>query len=160
MLGQFHFSFLRATFFAFIGSLIFIAPARSAGQTQKVLYEFVGQPNTDFPMGLTQGSDGQFYDAGSGGMFTIEGEIYKIDWSGNESVLYSFCNSGYCTDGSSPNPGLVVDEQGNIYGTAGNGGGPMEMALFSKLIPRETRPSCTASREFQSETVHSLTPQV
>lgn len=122
---------LRTAFFALaLVNLIFIAPNQSAAQTLRVLYDFTGQPNTDFPMGLTQGSSGEFYGAGSGGLLYLGGEIFKIDRAGNESVLYSFCNSGYCTDGNGPNPGLVLDEQGNVYGTTSTGGTDNDGVVF------------------------------
>ncbi len=106
-----------------IVSLAFISPIHSAAQTLETLYEFTGEPNADFPMGLTQGPNGEFYGSGgSGGAGSLEGAIFKIDRSGNESVLYTFCDSGVCTDGSGPNGGLAVDEQGNIYGTTVSGG--------------------------------------
>ena len=34
-----------------------------------------------------------------------------------ETVLYSFCSEPNCVDGFGPNPDLVLDAQGNLYGT-------------------------------------------
>jgi uncharacterized repeat protein (TIGR03803 family) len=39
-----------------------------------------------------------------------------------ERVLYSFCAQSGCTDGLSPNSGLALDQQGNVYGTTWEGG--------------------------------------
>lgn len=40
-----------------------------------------------------------------------------------QTVLYSFCPAGgNCTDGSEPYAGLIADPQGNLYGTASEGG--------------------------------------
>ncbi len=39
-----------------------------------------------------------------------------------ETVLYSFCSQPGCTDEASPYAGLVMDGQGNLYGTTGWGG--------------------------------------
>ena len=47
------------------------------------------------------------------------GTVFKIDTKGNETVLYSF---GSLADGGFPIAGLVMDKQGNLYGTALYGG--------------------------------------
>jgi len=39
-----------------------------------------------------------------------------------ESVIYGFCSQALCADGSNPTSNLVMDSQGNMYGTASNGG--------------------------------------
>jgi uncharacterized repeat protein (TIGR03803 family) len=39
-----------------------------------------------------------------------------------ESVLYSFCEQSHCTDGSRPYAGVVLDQNGNLYGTTFFGG--------------------------------------
>jgi len=43
-------------------------------------------------------------------------------WAQTESVLYSFCSQGGCADGREPIAGVVVDQQGNLYGTTQHGG--------------------------------------
>jgi uncharacterized repeat protein (TIGR03803 family) len=55
-----------------------------------------------------------------GGTFN-EGVAFKVDTSGNETVLYNF--SGMSGDGAEPNGGLVQDSAGNLYGTTFGGGG-------------------------------------
>lgn len=37
-------------------------------------------------------------------------------------VLYTFCSQPGCTDGGSPQAGLITDSEGNIYGTTAGGG--------------------------------------
>ena len=46
----------------------------------------------------------------------------------NESVLYNFCSQGgsNCTDGKSPSGGLIVDQAGNFFGVASEGGNHFE----------------------------------
>jgi uncharacterized repeat protein (TIGR03803 family) len=46
--------------------------------------------------------------------------VFKVDASGQETVLYSF--TGTAGDGQQPYGGLVLDSQGNLYGTTFNGG--------------------------------------
>src|SRR5271157_2111825 len=51
--------------------------------------------------------------------------VFKIDTDGNETVLHSFSGGvrGYETDdGRNPVAGLVLDSQGNLYGTTFEGG--------------------------------------
>ncbi|MGA9470993.1 MAG: choice-of-anchor tandem repeat GloVer-containing protein [Terriglobales bacterium] len=38
------------------------------------------------------------------------------------SVLYTFCSQPNCTDGAVPNPSLIVDNEGNVFGTTETGG--------------------------------------
>lgn len=56
-------------------------------------------------------------------------------WARNERVLYSFCPGGYpCTDGAQPAGGIVLDNEGNVYGTAYWGGAYNGGVVF-KLTP-------------------------
>ena len=59
----------------------------------------------------------------------------RTTWT--EKVLYSFCSvmvGGYCTDGSYPAGGLVMDNCGNLYGTA-SGQGSFEAGVVFELTP-------------------------
>jgi uncharacterized repeat protein (TIGR03803 family) len=47
------------------------------------------------------------------------GTVFKVDATGNETVLYSFTGG---TDGGYPRAGLVRDAKGNLYGTTSGGG--------------------------------------
>jgi uncharacterized repeat protein (TIGR03803 family) len=64
--------------------------------------------------------------------------------AGKEKVLYSFCSAQNCTDGSSPNGGLIFDNAGDLYGTTLVGGGlgdctPGGCGTVFKLIPNNGR---------------------
>ena len=48
------------------------------------------------------------------------GTVFKLDTSGNETVLHSFTNSG--GDGVGPDSGLIMDKAGKLYGTTFSGG--------------------------------------
>jgi uncharacterized repeat protein (TIGR03803 family) len=91
-----------------------------------VLYRFQGGPNDgEFPTGrLVRDANGNFYgttvEGGISGCFYGScGVVYKIDGSGQETVIYSFTGGA---DGGTPYDGVILDSSGNIYGTAGNGG--------------------------------------
>lgn len=47
------------------------------------------------------------------------GTIFKLDPSGNETVLYNFTGG---SDGANPFGGLIMDTSGNLYGAAETGG--------------------------------------
>jgi uncharacterized repeat protein (TIGR03803 family) len=95
------------------------------------LYTFCSQPNcTDgfYPYaGLVQATDGNFYGTTTlGGVNCADnggcGTVFKITPSGVLTTLYSFCSQNNCTDGSSPNAGLVQATNGVLYGTTTFGG--------------------------------------
>jgi uncharacterized repeat protein (TIGR03803 family) len=84
--------------------------------------------------GTTNGGSA-FYDGGNGGA------VFKLDSTGHETVLYSFCSAANCTDGEDPVAGLIMDAVGNLYGTT-VGGGANTNTVFGgsggtvfKLIP-------------------------
>ncbi len=104
---------------------------------EKVLYSFCSQDSCAdgfYPNGgLVRDRDGNLYGttpyggANSyncaylfGGNFC--GTIFKVSPTGVETVLYSFCSSPNCSDGAEPAAGVVLDKNGNLYGTATAGG--------------------------------------
>jgi uncharacterized repeat protein (TIGR03803 family) len=62
---------------------------------------------------------GNLYGTTTIGGTGFAGTVFKIDPSGNETVLHSFSGA----DGETPTGGLVLDSAGNLYGTTRNGGG-------------------------------------
>ena len=90
---------------------------------ETVLHSF-NADGTDgtFPFGSSVALDkvGNLYGTTSrGGTFNF-GTVFKIDLSGQETILYSFGASS--TDGSQPNATPVLDAAGNLYGTTSVGG--------------------------------------
>jgi uncharacterized repeat protein (TIGR03803 family) len=91
---------------------------------ETVLHAFTGGADGGNPYaGLTADSAGNFYGttyAGgitTGGCFQSHGcgVIYRIDTSGNETVLYTF--GGTISTGAAPYAGVILDPAGNLYGT-------------------------------------------
>jgi len=54
--------------------------------------------------------------------------VYKLDTSGNETVLYSF--TGSPADGQFPYAGVIGDGAGNLYGTTEFGGKSARGVVF------------------------------
>ncbi len=96
---------------------------RLQAQTFQILYSFHG-PDGALPSGrvIVDASGNLYGTTLSGGAPSACrgcGTVFKIDPSGNETVLYSFTGG---SDGSSPDQGLVRDQAGNLYGVTPLGG--------------------------------------
>jgi uncharacterized repeat protein (TIGR03803 family) len=94
---------------------------------ETVLYSFGGPPNDGLgpEASLLRDAQGNLYgttSAGGGSSPTCLGGacgvVFKLDPSGNETVLHSFNGP----DGGSPESNLIMDKEGNLYGTTELGG--------------------------------------
>jgi uncharacterized repeat protein (TIGR03803 family) len=95
---------------------------------ETIVYDFCREtPCTKgaYPGGVIPGKNGSMYGITyAGGNFSCEitgcGTVFKINQYGDLSLLHAF--GGADGDGQNPNPGLVLDESGNVYGTTMWGG--------------------------------------
>ena len=60
--------------------------------------------------------------APSGSPFPGGGVLFEYSSGGTYSVLHNFCSETNCTDGGTPDEGLVRDGNGNFFGTTALGG--------------------------------------
>jgi uncharacterized repeat protein (TIGR03803 family) len=85
----------------------------SGGWNYKVIHSFAGLPASGPPGGLVLDSAGNVYGTSGGGP---GGELFRLspqtDGSWDYQIIHRFGGSG----GSGPNPNLVIDQSGNIYG--------------------------------------------
>ncbi len=85
---------------------------------ETVLHAFTGGTDGGFPNGgLVMDKQGHFYGTTTfGGLPNTEGGVvFEMTPDGTETVLYSFgATNG---DGVTPQAGLILDAQGNLYGT-------------------------------------------
>jgi len=103
---------------------------------ETVLYSFTG--GTDggtLYEGLAIDTQGNLYGTAAYYGAYGGGTLFKITPSGAFSVLYSF--GGYSGDGWSPGGPLILDAQGNLYGTTTEGGTHFWGTVF-KLAPDGT----------------------
>lgn len=109
--------------------LLVIGAAQNAqAQTYSILHNFTstGGDGADPHAGLIMDKAGDLYGTtlygGSSTNCGIDGcgTVFRLDPSGNETVLYNFTNSN--GDGANPHAGLIMDSSGNLYGTTMNGG--------------------------------------
>jgi uncharacterized repeat protein (TIGR03803 family) len=114
------------------------------GQQYKVLWEFDGLGG--YPRGtLVFDKAGNIYGTTPNGGNNCSiapnlgcGILFELSLSGGEwtfSQLYTFCMDPSCTDGALPYAGLVLDEQGNLYGTTIQGGSQGSGTVFELSPP-------------------------
>jgi uncharacterized repeat protein (TIGR03803 family) len=85
----------------------------------QVLYVFGQPPDADILEGITRDGAGNLYGTSFQGGTYGAGTVFKLDTTGNETVLYSFTGK---SDGGLPLAPPVMDKAGNIYGTASQDG--------------------------------------
>ncbi len=104
-----------------------------------VMHTFTGGADGGNPCaGLAADSAGDLYGtayqggaAGAGANKAGAGVVYKIDSSGQFSVLYTFTGGA---DGSGPSAAVIPDSSGNVYGTTYYGGSSGYGVVF-KISP-------------------------
>jgi uncharacterized repeat protein (TIGR03803 family) len=118
--------------------------------TEKVIHRFTGEnadgrnplgglvfDKSDNLWGTTQ-VGGHRESSECGGAQRLCGTVFELTPNANgtwtESTLFSFTGS---TTGTNPVTNLVIDQEGNLYGTTVNGGPSLEGSLF-KLTPKAT----------------------
>jgi len=113
---------------------------------ETVLHTFGTAPDGAGPAaGLIEDSHGDLFGTTEEGGNNLEdqsadGTVFEIDSTRQESVLYNFCtadNANICADGKYPEAGLLMDANGNLYGTTSGGGVNNDGVVF-KLAPPES----------------------
>jgi len=104
----------------------FFATTAAQAQSFNVLYTFAGGSDGYYETGgVIRDSAGNLYGttADGGDVSCVSpygcGTVFKVDPSGNKTVLYNFTGG---TDGGSPSAALILDSAGNLYGTTYYGG--------------------------------------
>jgi uncharacterized repeat protein (TIGR03803 family) len=115
-------------------------PTRGGAWTETVLYRFSPEGDGKIPITkLAMDSAGALYGTTAYGGKFGHGTVFKLTpptakgepWT--ESILHSF--KGNATDGNRPLAGLVVNNQGAIYGTTFRGGANRSGTLFRLRPP-------------------------
>jgi uncharacterized repeat protein (TIGR03803 family) len=117
---------------------------------ERVLYSFTGADGALPQAGLIRDSAGNLYGTTVyGGDFSCGvlgcGTVFKLDGTGQESVLYSFGTEG-AFDGTAPYAGLFRDTAGNLYGTTLLGGA--ESSLCGTVFKLDTEGTKTTLHSF------------
>lgn len=101
---------------------------------ETVLYYFSANVNTglsfpQYPLGLIQGSDGDFYGMTLRGGQYGSGSVFRVTPAGAGTVLYSFGTAGSMAGSIFPST-LLQGSDGNFYGTTDYGGQYGEGTVF------------------------------
>jgi uncharacterized repeat protein (TIGR03803 family) len=115
--------------------------------TQSVIYAFQGVYDGQNPGAVIFGANGALYGvtpAGGLPAFSCKrigcGTVFQLtpkkNGSWTKTILYTF--PGTSTDGRSPNPDLVFDNQGNLYGTTAAGGTSNYYGTVFQLAPAKS----------------------
>lgn len=100
------------------GSVWKVTPS---GKQQTFLFDYYDGSNPGDGV-LVDAARGVIYGVTFGvGENNFPGNVFQIDRSGKESVLYTFCRLNKCLDGLDPS-GLYKDSAGNLFGVASDGG--------------------------------------
>jgi uncharacterized repeat protein (TIGR03803 family) len=92
-----------------------------------VLHRFTGGADGAKPFaGLVRDAAGNLYGTTGYGGVRDKGTVFKLDTTGNETVLHSFTGP----DGQLPFHGLIRDAAGNLYGTTVLGGASNSGTVF------------------------------
>ena len=120
--------------------LFLLASFRPAfGQTESVFYSFAGNgaANPEYDLAIDGQSNlyGTTFD-------NYGGIVYKLTPSGGFTALHAFPSGTY--DGFLLTAGVILDSQGNLYGTTAEGGTEAGGTIF-KISPNGTETFCTTS---------------
>jgi uncharacterized repeat protein (TIGR03803 family) len=105
----------------------------AAGQ-ETILYNSTGPEDGSPNARLVRDSQGNLYGTTLYGGVFGSGTIFKVAPNGQETTLYTFTGRGG-VDGLYPEGALLVDSQGNLYGTT-NSGGVNGSGMVFKLAPQ------------------------
>jgi uncharacterized repeat protein (TIGR03803 family) len=104
---------------ALVFGLATAAPLAQA-QTFSVIHNFTGRSDGSNPLaGFTIDVAGNMYGTASSGGNSGAGVVFKLNTSGQETVLHNFTGGA---DGANPQASLILDKAGNLYGTTNAGG--------------------------------------
>jgi uncharacterized repeat protein (TIGR03803 family) len=131
-------------------ALAFLAPAAGAhAGGYKVIHTFSGHTNGDgaepWAAPIEDGA-GNIYGTTIEGGANNRGTVFKVAPDGTETVYYNFCGKGQCSDGELPHDGVIMDQSGNLYGTATYGGDAAGQGVVYRLAADGTE---TILYEFQ-----------
>ena len=114
--------------------LLSIAVGVDAQLPITVLHDFNGHTEPWAPVGVMQGSDGNFYGVTEHGGTSNHGSIYRMTSDGTIAVLYSFPGG---EGGAYPLATLLEANDGNFYGTTHEGGESNNGTIF-RMTPDGT----------------------
>ena len=88
---------------------------------------------------LIRDSDGDFFGTANAGGSTGHGAVFELKFNSitqqyDYLILHNFCPDAGCTDGAFPDAPLIMETNGNLYGTTTQGGAS-NLGVVFKLVP-------------------------
>lgn len=121
-------------------SILAAVHGASAASNLSTLYSFCAEVNCTDGSGsaaaLVSDADGNLYGTTAGGGDQQWGTAFELVRDGANygfHRLYSFCAKANCADGAGPRGKLVVDANGNLYGTTYRGGKFLQGTAFELI---------------------------
>ena len=112
-----------------LGSVFKVDPAGN----ETVLHSFAGGADGATPLAsVVVDPAGNLYGTTWSGGANNVGVVFKVDASGNETLLHTFTDK---SDGAGPRGSLILDSAGNLYGTTIGGGNGSGGGVVFKLDP-------------------------
>jgi len=96
-----------------------VAAPQASAQTFNVIHSFTGGSDGANPLGGFFIVGDYLYGTASSGGSSGVGVVFRVNTNGEETVLHEFTGG---TDGANPQGHLVMDRNGNFYGTTTAGG--------------------------------------
>lgn len=91
------------------------------------------------PTGLIADITGNLFGTTQNGGATGHGAAFELspnkDGTWTENLIYSFCTQMNCSDGDEPVASLVIDKEGNLFGTTSLGGSSPTNGTIFELSP-------------------------
>ena len=115
----------------------------SADGKEHVLYKFgppLGHAGARPVAGVIRDAEGNLYGTTpEGGKFGV-GIVFEIGKDGKEKVLHTFCSAENCTDGFYSYGDLIMDAEGNLYGTTSAGGASRSGTIYKITLHSPNAP--------------------
>jgi hypothetical protein len=126
-----------------VGSVFELTPDGNGGYTYNIIYSLTGEIEGAFPTSLAIDTKGNLYGTtilGSAEAVSYYGAVFELskNLNGNWIVSNAYDFTGF-TDGEKPEGGVVVDADGNVYGTtpSSEGGDPQGTVFELQLIDNQ-----------------------
>ncbi len=127
-----------------LGTVFELSPGSGGTWTQKVLYSFQNNSldGINPVAGVVRDAAGHLYGTTSAGGANGYGTVFELSpttgGSWTYKVLHTFGNPVNSVDGADPQGGLLIDSQGNLFGTTEYGGnykGGLHLGTVYELSP-------------------------
>ncbi len=105
-----------------IALLMACAMGMAQAQTYSIVASFNGTDGDLPATSPVQGVDGNFYGTTAIGGGSDAGNAYRVTPTGELTSIYIFCSLPNCVDGNQPQSAMVLNPDGNFYGTTSAGG--------------------------------------